>query len=308
MKLLETIEGFGSQLIFEMKENAPTLCIIGAGLCAVGAVIAAVKASKKADADIQEAKAMVEDIREESVVDGAGELTVPKDETNAKIVQVWLKLALRLTRRYALTVCLLIICFLLMAKSNDIHIEREAGLFATIGLLQETQEAYRKDVAKVLGEEKERDIWDGVQTVKKVVGKDLDGNDIVEEEKEVVNYNNRIIVLTKENMMPGYYKPNHMAMGAYLRAQEHFINHTLAIKGYVMENVVYADYLNLNPAVIDPEGQKRGKLRDGVAFSLNLREVFVTDEDTGERRKEWAIQPNFSYGVAGKVFLHRSIM
>lgn len=305
MKFFDAIEGFASQLIFEAKENAPTLCIIGASICAVGAVIAAVKASKKADADIQEAKEDIKEIRENSKVDPAGDVEVPQDETNAKIVKRYLMLALRLTKRYAVTALFLVACIFLMAKANDIHLEREAGLVASIGFLQDRVDEYRKDVANVIGEDKEKDIWNGVETVEKVVGKDNEGKDIVEKEQHVVN-TNRIIVCNKDNMMPGFYKSNHIQMGYFLRGKENAINAHIAVNGYIFENRALAEIVNLKPMILDPEGQRRGKLRDGVAFSLNLHEVIETDPITGDQRKEWAIQPNFDYGIMNKVFLHRS--
>ncbi len=169
------------------KANSPLLCLIGGGVCLVGAVVSAVKAG-------MDTKTIYDDYKEAIAVREA-DVTPADEEPSCEIIyseedfakdkkKLKTHLALDLFKAYALPVALSTVSLILFVEGNRVLERRNSALSAALATTQSMLNAYRHRVASYLGEEKEKEVWNGLEKVKVV---DENGN-VIEEEQITIDH------------------------------------------------------------------------------------------------------------------------
>lgn len=228
-----------------LKKHSPEI-LLAAGI--VGGITAAVMAAK---AHKHAEKTLKDERLDLNMFNDAAKYINPKDEAEVAdyrkaMVQVYTKYGLGLAKVYGPSVALGIASITALVGSHGIMQRRSASLMAAYALLQEGFDGYRKRVAEVVGEEKERELKLGITEE--------------EVEREVLNEKTGRKKKVKENVkvapgMPSIYsrffdetsvdfKRDPLMNLTYLKARQAYANDEFRIRGHMFLNEVY-DLLGL---------------------------------------------------------------
>ena len=171
-----------NNLKVKAKANSPLLCLIGGGIALAAAVVTAAKAG-------METKTIYDDYKA-AIAQREADVTPKGEEPSCEIIyseedfakdKKTLKahLCLDLFKTYALPVGLTAVSMILFVEGNRVLEKRNSALSAALATTQAMLTGYRHRVASYLGEEKEKEVWNGLEKVKVI---DENGKEIEEEQ------------------------------------------------------------------------------------------------------------------------------
>lgn len=181
------MNNFLAKIKTKATANSPMICLIGGCVTLVAAVVTTATAGMKT-------KTIYDDYKEAIAVREA-DVTPADEEPSCEIIyseedfkkdKKTLKchLALDLFKVYAVPAALTTISLVLFVEGNRILEKRNSALSTALAATQTMLNGYRHRVASYLGEEKEKEVWNGLEKVKTV---DENGNEI-EEEKVTIDH------------------------------------------------------------------------------------------------------------------------
>lgn len=127
------------------KENAPTICAVGAGVCTVAAIVEGSKATLKASEIVEAHRKGLE----------SEDQTERREETMEVVKEA--------APLYTKTVILGVSSIVLIFASNHMHLKKEAALIAAANLTDMAYKTYSDKVREIAGEETEEKVRDAVR-------------------------------------------------------------------------------------------------------------------------------------------------
>lgn len=129
----------------------------------VGVVLACVETTK-VESIVDETKAKVDEIKTDIPEDGK-----PDKETSSKLAKTYVKGVAKIAANYAPSAAVIVISEAFIFQGHRIIKKKNAALTAAFAALSEAFKRYRTRVEAELGSEKERELYYGADTIKKVV-------------------------------------------------------------------------------------------------------------------------------------------
>jgi hypothetical protein len=262
-----------SKTILKTKRNSPHI-LFGAGLGgAAVATVMACKATLQAEPMLDQIKNEVEATKER------GPYASQKEETRA-VALVYAKGAGHIVHVYAPAI---IIGGLSVAALTGSHVQltrRNTALKGTLAATMLAFSEYRGRVREVLGEEKEKDLFNGLesQTIKHPDGT-----------KELVKIRTRpglsLYAKQFDRTNPKWQKNSEMNR-AFIQIQQDIANHDLNARGYVFLNDVY-EALGFERT---KAGQHVGWVRNGDGdgyIDFGLQEIHNAGLVDGTNKEAW---------------------
>lgn len=193
MKIFDVVKDFAltnaNKLIFSVKENSPTILLVGGIASVVGGTIAAVASTEKADKAMDEFKEQIDRYHkavEKAEAKDDPEYDYPVEDRKRHIRLIYSHMIMSMAKIYLPTVLLETVGIAMICKSHSIMNKRNASLAAACAALQKSYDEYRKRVRERFGDEVEQEIFYGTK-VEKYVEKTTSENGVTtEEEKERV--------------------------------------------------------------------------------------------------------------------------
>lgn len=159
------VQIIAKKALFKLKSASPAIALGGGIICGGIATYFACKATLKVDAVLDEAKNKVDTIHNVAdnpeYADKYTENDKQRDLSITYIQTVW-----KLGKLYAPAIAFGTASVALLIGSYRILNKRVAALGATVAVLGESLKRYRTQVAELYGEEKERDIYFGLENQK----------------------------------------------------------------------------------------------------------------------------------------------
>lgn len=206
-----------------LQKASPNL-LFGAGIVGViGGTVLACKATLKLPETL-------DDIQYD--VNAAKSDTLSSVGHNRQMTQAYVRGSASLVKLYAPAIVVSSASIAALTKSHVTLTRRNASLTVAYAGLQKAYEDYRDRVREELGEEKELDLYHGIQTEKvKIDGK-------VEKQKHIDPNKLSPYARVFDNMSQEW-KPDHETNLLYLRCQQNWFNDNLQARGHVFLNEVY---------------------------------------------------------------------
>ncbi len=229
-----------------VKKHSPELLLVGGIVGVVGGTVLACKATLKAPAIIDQAKAMMNAI---DIVVEAEEGEHPEQEVQRAKLIVTLRSGFSLTRLYAPAIVVLGVSIGMLVGSNRILSRRNVALIGAYKVVDEAFKQYRGRVRKELGE----DVDSYFRYKKPREG----GMQVLDDKKKPIKFNE------EENILPGELHDGDERMGVpsqyaiffdtdspqwrtdmtynefFLKAQQNYANQKLQTTGHVFLNEIY---------------------------------------------------------------------
>jgi Family of unknown function (DUF6353) len=231
MKLISQglTQGFGRRVLTMQKNSPRTLFILGiAGV--VGTTILACRATLKLEKTLTEFKNDVEAVNDRHAIEKPSSST--KTTYNKDMAVVYTKGTAKVVRLYAPAIVLGGLSVAALTGSHITLTRRNAALTAAYSALSTSFESYRERVRKEVGEEKERDIHQGIVT-----------------EKMAIDGKTEIVRSTDPNKISIYarffdeynvnWEKNPEFNKLFIQSQQNYMNHLLHARGHVFLNEVY---------------------------------------------------------------------
>ncbi len=229
-----------------VKKHSPELLLVGGIVGVVGGTVLACKATLKAPAIIDQAKAMMNAI---DIVVEAEEGEHPEQEVQRAKLIVTLRSGFSLTRLYAPAIVVLGVSIGMLVGSNRILSRRNVALIGAYKVVDEAFKRYRGRVREELGE----DVDSYFRYKKPREG----GMQVLDDKKKPIKFNE------EENILPGELHDGDERMGVpsqyaiffdtdspqwrtdmtynefFLKAQQNYANQKLQTTGHVFLNEIY---------------------------------------------------------------------
>jgi hypothetical protein len=214
---------------FFLHKNAPTI-LTGAGVIGFAVTTAlTIKATAKAVDVLPE---ISKDVKE--VKTAYSEQTADRTDYQRDLARVYLKSSLKLTEIYwpvlasgsASIVCVL--------AGHGMMMKRQASLVAAYTALDAGYKAYRRRVAEVIGDDKERELYSRAKTLKEDIDAQGEACEIIDLDDVLPSPYSRFFDETSANWTK---TPEYNLM--FLRAQQQWANDRLTAYGYLFLNEVY---------------------------------------------------------------------
>ena len=229
-----------------VKKHSPELLLVGGIVGVVGGTVLACKATLKAPAIIDQAKAMMNAI---DIVVEAEKGEHPEQEVQRAKLIVTLRSGFSLTRLYAPAIVVLGVSIGMLVGSNRILSRRNVALIGAYKVVDEAFKQYRGRVRKELGE----DVDSYFRYKKPREG----GMQVLDDKKKPIKFNE------EENILPGELHDGDERMGVpsqyaiffdtdspqwrtdmtynefFLKAQQNYANQKLQTTGHVFLNEIY---------------------------------------------------------------------
>lgn len=246
---------FGSRSVLKARKHSPTILVV-AGVIGFGAtVVAAAKATPKASkvvAEHKNSRANIGDIPKKGEVAN----DVRKD-TQIQVLELYYNTGLELTKVYGPTIVLGTLSAASVLYGHKILNARHAATMAAYSGLMDQFSAYRGRVRKTLGEQAERDIYNGAH------------GEYVEDPDHPGEYKLKPVFADGENSNDArfvwfneknpYFKLDPEINLMYLNGVQSHMNQLLQVRGHLMLQEVN-DALGLPRS---PEGQILGWVLGG---------------------------------------------
>ncbi len=246
--MFENLKKTGTDLLFKISKNSPTLLIIAGGTLAIAGTALACKATLDIQEPLKKAKNDINDIKEDKeagVYDENPEMNYRKDLTTA-----YVETGVMLAKHYALPVTLEILAIGTLFASDRISRERNAKLAAAVCTANEMYKKYRQNVIDTYGNDVDMQMLTGAKKERKnVITTDEDGNET--KEKQDILELNRTAINPLDTPFARFFdessvhwSKSFMANQSFLRIQENQVNERLRCRGYLFVNDVL-DILDL---------------------------------------------------------------
>lgn len=223
----------------KLKAASPHI-MIGVGIVGViGAGYLACRATLKAQDVIEETHDMIDEVEADAV-----DRKLPEKYRKKAIFKVYIHQTTKMARIYAPAMAVGAVSLALIIGSHSVLNRRYLGATAACKAVEEGYKAYRKKIANILGEEKERDIYLGRET--------RDDIPVVSENPEdceaVITPTKGAIVSPNFNCSPyarffdensREWKKNSEYNHIFLNAQQEYANNLLHARGHLFLNEVY---------------------------------------------------------------------
>lgn len=247
MKLLPTrlTQIIGRQNLI-LEKNAPSLMFVGGLICIAGGTALACRATLKLSPSLDKFK---------NELDTAKEASEGKDEAPGRtLTMVYTTNTLDIFKLYAPAVLVSGTGVLLLTKSHNILMQRNASLTAAYAVVNEAYQAYRVRVREEVGEEREMELYRGLEKVTSLTP----GNDKPTEGYALDPTKSSPYARMFDEGCQNFTK-NASQNLMWVRSVEVYCNNKLQAQGHLFLNEVYAA-LGME---ISSEGQIVGWLRDG---------------------------------------------
>lgn len=302
MKLKLFVKG----VMASAKKNAPQLLIAGGIITGAAALITACVQTTKLNDIIEDGKTQMEE-RQKAVDEGKER----RDEETGEAVPytqedcdhdkraVYFRTALRIVKLYAIPTALSALSIFLILKGNGLHTARTAQAVAvTNGAIASLNSA--KDRAReILGEEKTREIFDGVKGTGEFTGNEYTDEDgkkhkIKEEKKEYGGAPDPFTFIFSEETS-AMWSQNHLANNMLFTHQEDTANRNLEWQGAVTLN----ECLKMLGITRTEAGQRIGWI--GKEFGGNSEAIFFRTTLLDAAKEEYLIEFNCEGDVSDKL-------
>lgn len=220
MKISPAIQGALSKSLFKVQKHAPTiLTTIGIG-SVVAATFFAAKNTLKLEQTLDEGKARLD--RTNTLIE-AGEAK------ESALTGTYVRNVVEVGKLYLLPSTLLVGGILCTLGGQHILNKRNAALAAAYNGLAASYEAYRERVANEVGEERERELFYGEETVtEKVDGKTVKTKRLVDGEHTGHPY--RFVYDSQNDNWTGFHDENLFR----LQIAQNMFNDLLKVKGHIL--------------------------------------------------------------------------
>ena len=173
------IKLFAKGIVASAKKNAPQLCIAGGIICGAAALITACIQTTKLNDIIDDGKAQMEE-RQKAV----DECKERRDEETGEAVPytqedcdhdkraVYFRTAWRIVKLYAIPTALSALAIFLILKGNKLHTANTAKAVAVGNAAVASLNSAKERAREVVGEEKAREIFDGVKPTGEFIDKE----------------------------------------------------------------------------------------------------------------------------------------
>lgn len=165
MKLIDIAKNSARVVKEYTRANAPTMLNIVGVVGFVAAGVIACKQTTKLSGILEEHREKSEKIKD--IADSglySDEYTAEDAKNDLRIVTA--QTAKDIVKLYALPVGLAALSTFCVFKADKLHKANEAAIGASAVAIKEAYDNYRKSVAEQIGEDKEKDIFNGVETLK----------------------------------------------------------------------------------------------------------------------------------------------
>lgn len=296
---------FAKGVMTSAKKNAPQLLIAGGIITGAAALITACVQTTKLNDIIEDGKAQMEE-RQKAVDEGkmmrteeCEEKPYTQEDCDHDKRAVYFRTALRIVKLYAIPSVLSALSIFLILKGNGLHTARTAQAVAigngAIASLNSAKERARE----VLGEEKTREIFDGVKgtgefTENEYTDEDGKKHKIKEEKKEYGNTPDPFTFIFSEETS-SMWSQNHLANNMLFTHQEDTANRNLEWQGAVTLN----ECLKMLGITRTEAGQRIGWI--GKEFGGNSEAIFFRTTLLDAAKEEYLIEFNCEGDVSDKL-------
>lgn len=230
MRLPEGVTRSLTKQVLLAKKNSPHIFFAGGIVAGVGATVLACKATLKLEKVLDEVKADIEHVKNTDV-EVAGE-PISDTERNRVLAVKYARGGFKVARLYAPAAGLGLASIGLLTGSHVQLVRRNATLTAAFAMVSKAYEDYRARVRKEMGEEKELELYRGIETsVEKVNGKTTT--------VKTLNPGGRSQFGRIFDEVSPYWKKNPELNMYFLKCQEDYANLKLRVNGVVLLNDVY---------------------------------------------------------------------
>ena len=247
-KLKEKMAGKLAKATFKLKENSPTLFLIGGIGAILGGTILACKATTKVSDILDEHEKDMDDIHEASENPDFQEIYVESGDAKRETIKVYSRTIGKIAKGYAIPSTMIIGGIAMIIKSHNDLKGRYLGALSAFNALQTSFNDYRTRVREELGEEEELHFYHGTKRIT--------------EKRKVVDENGKkktetVTVDEYTDNMPSPYAKFFDETNTHWRSERQFgpnfneynliflrttleeWNNILKIRGYVFLNEVY---------------------------------------------------------------------
>lgn len=243
----------------KLKQHSPKICLVAGIVGTAGALALTVKAAMDTHYILDERDDKVEEIktRYEEREDYESEYTEEDRDHDIKVANK--RAILELARMYAPAAGLYLMSMILIVEGHHILEKRNAALSTAVAAGQAALAGYRKRVASFVGEDEEKEIWNGK---KKVVNEVVDEETGEVHEEETIEYEDTQMYYSRcFDETCAEWKKDAFANRMFLENTQKYLNDLLQARacgrdrfGWVYLNEVY-DALGFEHV---PEGQMLG--------------------------------------------------
>jgi hypothetical protein len=229
----------------QVKRLAPELYLAAGVVAGVSSVIMVAKAHKRAESELLEITDEIEYIKggfDIGVDDNAEQRPLTKQDKVQILAPYYTEIAKRSIRLYGPGVLMGVSSVALILASHGVLRGRNQALMATVGLLQQSIEEYRKRVRAEYGEAAEERLYYGAEERATTV-LEVDENGKAKKRKKKQNHISEIpdpLMYSRiwDETNPNW-KPDADISDFYLNSVQQQMNDKLYLRGYVMLNDVY---------------------------------------------------------------------
>jgi len=225
MKLIpiSVSRSIGSSELF-LRRNAPTIMFAGGVMGVVASTVMACRATLKLSDELPKMKHNLEQARED-LEDG-------EENTARSLTLVYVDNAVKVAKLYAPTVAVGSLAIGALTGSHVTLNRRNAGLTAAYAAVSKAYDEYRARVRDELGDEKERDIYQGA-VVEKVVGEDGKKTKVTTIDPSGTSPYSRLYDESSYN-----FQKDAQYNLCFIKAQQDYANDLLHRRGFVFLNEV----------------------------------------------------------------------
>lgn len=272
---------FGRQLL-QAKKHSPHIFFAAGLVGVVGSTVLACRATLKLEKTVDEIHKDVQNVKETYVVSQEDSVVSHKTgiEYKKDMIYVYSKGAVRMGRLYGPSLVLGAASIGALTGSHVQLTRRNSALMATVSVLSKAFEDYRIRMQQELGEERELEIYRGI-------------------EKKTVEENGKkktVKILNDQGLSPyarvfddvnsRYWRPSAEYNRFFLESQQRYANELLHSRGHVFLNEIY-DNLGFEHT---PAGSVVGWLRKGDGdgyIDFNLFELSARSFQLGYEQSIW---------------------
>ncbi len=246
--LKEKMAGKIGRVAFKLKENSPTLFLIGGIGAILGGTILACKATTKVGDILDEHEKDMDDIHECMDNPDFQEIYVESGDAKRETIKVYSRTIGKIAKGYAIPSTMIIGGIAMIIKSHNDLKGRYLGALSAFNALQTSFNDYRERVREELGEEEELHFYHGTKRIvekRKVVGEDgkkkTETVTIDEYSDNMPSPYAKFFDETNEHWCSErQYGPNATEYSMiFLRQIQSWANHILEVRGYIVLNEVY---------------------------------------------------------------------
>ncbi|MET0785857.1 MAG: DUF6353 family protein [Paenisporosarcina sp.] len=265
-----------SRQVLIAKKNSPHI-FFGVGLAGtiLGTVLAC-RATLKLSETLDDIQKDLDAVNKKNRIPPQGDLFA-NEVVQRDAVQVYVKSGLKIVKLYGPSIVVSSASIALLTNSHVNLARRNTALMAAYATVQKAYEDYRERVREIVGEEKELELYRGIET------KTIKGEDGTEIEIKTVDPNKHSVYAKFFDEYSEFWNKDPEFNRIYVQAQQNYANNLLHARGHVFLNEVY-DMLGIERS---SAGQVVGWLRhsDGDNYvSFGIFEAFNSAFVNGTER------------------------